>query len=128
MHNPYLYHICTVGDDAHVRHSRSGPKWQAAAVLASTGPVSYLLSAVTPQGVRRWMRHQTHICNDITAELNLPFGGRRQELPAQVPLTDLSDQVDSTSTTQSEPADTTSTAANVATRRDYTAQLITLCR
>ncbi|KAL3217187.1 hypothetical protein MRX96_006091 [Rhipicephalus microplus] len=80
-------------------------------ILTSTGPLSYRLRVVTPQGVREWVRHQSHICNDITAEFDLPFDGRRQEMPAEFSITDSSDHVNSTPTTQSEPADTSSTTS-----------------
>ncbi|KAL3218275.1 hypothetical protein MRX96_031630 [Rhipicephalus microplus] len=59
----------------------------------------YRLSVVTPQGVFQWVRHQNCIRNDITTEVDLPFGGRRREMPAQVPATDSSDRVNSTPTT-----------------------------
>ncbi|KAL1436290.1 hypothetical protein MTO96_049803 [Rhipicephalus appendiculatus] len=49
------------GDLVRVRNFRRGPRWFSATVLARTGPVSYLVSVVTPRGVCEWVRHRNHI-------------------------------------------------------------------
>ncbi|XP_075743965.1 uncharacterized protein LOC142802803 [Rhipicephalus microplus] len=106
------------GDAVRVRNVRSGPKWLCATVLARTGPVSYRLSVVIPRGVFQWVRHQNHIRNDntgITTEFELPFSERQQEVATQVPTCDSSHDVDSSLTSQSEPADT----ANAPSERRY---------
>ncbi|KAL1439501.1 hypothetical protein MTO96_010142 [Rhipicephalus appendiculatus] len=116
--HPCRDNVFAVDDAVRVRNFRSGPKWLCATVLARTGPVSYCLSVVTPRGVFQWVRHQNHIRNDhtdITAEFDLPFGGRRQECLAQVPDTDSSNDVYSTPTAHSESADT----SNAASERRY---------
>ncbi|KAL1474925.1 hypothetical protein MTO96_037659 [Rhipicephalus appendiculatus] len=116
--HPCRDNVLAVGDAVRARNFRSGPKWLCGTVLARTGPVSYHLRVVTPLAVLQWVRHQNHIRNDntdITAEFDLPFGGRWQEFPAQVPATDSSNDVDSPPIARSEPADT----SNAASERRY---------